>query len=537
MPAWRHRSGGEDSLPPDPRAGRDTDARDAGRPGLPDERGLSRHPSTPLPPMPPGVWSKLQPRADGPEDEPTAAADALPAPDGSWSDERWADEPWTDEPWTDEWSDHPDDRAHEAPLAGAPPDPADDETQAHPALDPHDDWDRTGGLDVIGAHVEEHGDRHLDDPRLHDPHPDDAHLDDGDIPIAPYDPRPQRRRRRRKRAALVVCLVLLAGLVGGVVVGGQKIWGMFSAQDYTGAGTGSVRIRVHDGDTLTDIGQTLVDDGVIASVRPFVKAAEAEPQATAITPGMYGLRHHMSGKAALDLLLQPSSRLMSRVTVPEGMTVKATLERLAQGTGVTAAQLQAVAAKPAALGLPSYAHGSLEGFLFPATYDFEPGTTPTQMLTAMVQRSVQTLDQLQIPASQRLAVVTKASIVQAESGSVEDMPKIARVLDNRLAKGMKLQLDTTVNYATGKSGVTTSPQDRRNPSPYNTYLHAGLPPGPISNPGEQALRAVLAPASGNWLYFVVVNPDTGETRFAATAEQHQKNVALFQQWLRAHPGG
>jgi UPF0755 protein len=245
----------------------------------------------------------------------------------------------------------------------------------------------------------------------------------------------------------------------------------------------------------------------------------------------------MSGKAALDLLLQPSSRLVSRVTVPEGKTVKQTLALVSQRTGVPLAQLQAVAAKPSELGLPSYARGSLEGFLYPATYDFEPGTTPTQMLSQMVQRGVQTLDQLQIPAAARLEVVTKASIVQAESGSAADMPKVARVLDNRLAKGMLLQLDTTVNYATGKTGLTTTPQDRQNPSPYNTYLHPGLPPGPISNPGEDALRAVLTPAQGNWLYFVVVNPDTGETRFAATAEEHAHNVALFQQWLRAHPGG
>jgi UPF0755 protein len=312
---------------------------------------------------------------------------------------------------------------------------------------------------------------------------------------------------------------------------------MFAAQDYTGSGTGSVRIRVHDGDTLTDIAQTMVDDGVIASTRPFVKAAEADPQATAIAPGLYGLRHHMSGKAALNLLLQPSSRLVSRVTVPEGKTVKQTLQLLAQGTGVPAAQLQAAAAKPSTLGLPAYANGKLEGFLFPATYDFEPGTTATQMLSQMVQRGIQTLDQLQIPANQRLQVVTEASIVQAESGSAQDMPKVARVVDNRLAKGMLLQLDTTVNYANGKSGLTTSPQDRKNPSPYNTYLHPGLPPGPISNPGEDALRAVLSPAQGNWLYFVVVNPDTGETRFSATAEEHQQNVELFRQWLREHPGG
>jgi UPF0755 protein len=102
---------------------------------------------------------------------------------------------------------------------------------------------------------------------------------------------------------------------------------------------------------------------------------------------------------------------------------------------------------------------------------------------------------------------------------------------------MPLQLDTTVNYANGKGGITTTPEDRANLSPYNTYQHPGLPPGPINNPGEQALRAVLAPAEGDWRYFVVVDPDTGDTRFAVTAEEHQANVLLFQQWLRENPGG
>jgi UPF0755 protein len=159
------------------------------------------------------------------------------------------------------------------------------------------------------------------------------------------------------------------------------------------------------------------------------------------------------------------------------------------------------------------------------------------MLTQMVGRTVQVLDQLQIPTDQRLAVVTKASIVQAEAGSIQDMPKVARVIENRLAIDKPLQLDTTVNYATGKNGLTTTDDDRANPSPYNTYVHKGLPPGAISNPGEEALRAVLAPAPGSWLYFVVVNPDTGETRFAVTDDEHQQNVLLFQAWLRAHPGG
>jgi len=200
-------------------------------------------------------------------------------------------------------------------------------------------------------------------------------------------------------------------------------------------------------------------------------------------------------------------------------------------------EFQAAAADPVALGLPAYANGSLEGFLFPATYDVEPDSAPADVLRQMIARGVQAMTELQIPEDQRLTVLTKASIVQAEAGSIEDMGKVARVLENRLADGMPLQLDTTVNYANGKSAITTTPQDRQNPSPYNTYLYPGLTPGPISNPGEEALSAVLAPTPGDWRYFVVVDPDTGDTRFAVTGEEHQQNVLLFQQWLREHPEG
>ncbi|MCU1669970.1 MAG: aminodeoxychorismate lyase, partial [Blastococcus sp.] len=371
-------------------------------------------------------------------------------------------------------------------------------------------------------------------------HPDEVvHVDGQAIPVAPYDPRSRRARRRRRPIAVLISLVVLAGIVVGIVLGGQKLLAMInpSSQDFSGQGTGTVQIRVHDGDTLSDIARTLVADGVIASERPFVTAADAHPDATAVQPGVYSLRHQMSGQAALDMLLDPKASLLSRVTVPEGLTVAATLARLASATGTPVAQLKAAAANPVALGLPAYAHGKLEGFLFPATYDFGSGTKPVDMLKQMVARAGQALNDLQVPPAQRLTVLTKASIVQAEAGSVADMGKVARVLENRLADGMPLQLDTTVNYANGKAGVTTSPQDRQNPSPYNTYVHAGLPPGAISNPGEEALRAVLAPVPGNWRFFVVVNPDTGDTRFAVTAAEHQQNVLLFQKWLREHPGG
>jgi UPF0755 protein len=445
----------------------------------------------------------------------------------------------------------------------------DDSTDAHPVdpgvADLHAWEDETGGLEVIGAHVEEDAPRRRG-RRARREHEealreqallaeqgrrvrDGADLDDDDlvhdetfgeaIPVKPYDKRTGRARRKRSPLAILLSLLVLGGLVVGIGIGGQKLLTLINpaSRDYTGQGTGEVQIRVQDGDTLSDIARTLVKADVVASVGPFVNAAEANKNSVGIQPGVYGMRLQMSGQAALDLLLDPKARLLSRVTLPEGLTVQRTLAKLAEQTGRPVEELQAAAADTASLGLPAYANGSLEGFLFPATYDIEPDTTPTDVLRQMVARGVRAMNDLKIPEDQRLRVLTEASIVQAEAGSVEDMGKVATVLNNRLSDGMPLQLDTTVNYANGKSGITTTPQDRQNPSPYNTYLHPGLTPGPISNPGEEALRAVLNPTPGEWRYFVVVDPHTGETRFAVTGAEHQANVQLFQQWLRDHPNG
>jgi UPF0755 protein len=493
------------------------------------------HPSAPLPPMPPGVWDRLHPRGD---DEAATVAHrrvpGRPAGHAAPEDPHEYDEAY-DEP--SRIFGHEDDEAvHYAPE--------DDHTDAH-RLDSV--WeDQTGGLDVIGANVDEDAprrrrrrrDRHAADHFAHAHDHDHDELDDDEIPIAPYDPRSGRRRRRRRPLAVLISLIVLGGLVAGIVIGGEKLLTLIdpSSRDFTGQGTGTVEIRITQGDTLSDIARTLVNGGVIASIGPFIDAAEADPAATGIQPGVYQMREQMSGQAAVDRLLDPAARLVSRVTLPEGLTVKATLAKLSETTGTPIEELTAAAADPAALGLPDYAGGNVEGFLFPATYDFEPDTTAADMLQQMVARAVHALDELQIPVDQRLTVVTKASLVQAEASTSEDMAKVARVLENRLADGMPLQLDTTVNYANDKGGITTSATDRDNPSPYNTYVHPGLPPGAITNPGEEALRAVLAPADGDWRFFVVVDPDTGETRFAVTGEEHQQNVLLFQQWLREHPG-
>jgi UPF0755 protein len=494
------------------------------------------HPSAPLPPLPPGVWDRLHPRQDAGDDAQTVAQPLLP---GAPLDTTGQD------------------GQTPGPVGGSRS--ADDD--AYPSEPDHGhDWDdQTGGLEVIGAHVEEHETRRrgrrgrrgraVHAEPAHRAHLDPARLDEDsvvhdeafgeDIPIKPYDRRTGRARRRRNPVAVILSLVVLAGLVVGIVLGGQKLIELVdpAAQDYTGQGTGEIQIRVQEGDTLSDIARTLVKADVIASVGPFVDAAETNAASVGIQPGVYGMRTQMSGQAALDLMLDPVSRLMSRVTLPEGLTVQRTLARIAEETGRPVEEFQAAAADTAALGLPAYANGQLEGFLFPATYEVEPDDPPGDILRAMVTRGVQVLDELGIPDEQRLTVVTKASLVQAEAGSVEDMGKVATVLENRLSDGMPLQLDTTVNYANGKGGITTSAQDRANPSPYNTYVHPGLPPGAINNPGEDALRAVLTPTPGDWRFFVVVDPDTGDTRFAATAAEHQQNVLIFQQWLRANPEG
>lgn len=133
-------------------------------------------------------------------------------------------------------------------------------------------------------------------------------------------------------------------------------------------------------------------------------------------------------------------------------------------------------------------------------------------------------------------VITIASIVEAEARLPQDRPKVAAVIENRLRIGMALQMDSTVAYGVGKRALTTTDAERANDNPYNTYLHPGLPAGPINNPGAAAVQAALTPAPGDWLYFVTVNPTTGETRFAAGHAEHQKNVAAFQQWCQANPG-
>lgn len=351
------------------------------------------------------------------------------------------------------------------------------------------------------------------------------------------------RRRKRRRTTTLVVLALCAVLFGGgaVLVGSQAsslVASLTDSGDFEGTGSGDVSVTIPSGASGRTIASALAKAGVVKTPGAFLSAASAEPASTSIQPGTYQLRSEMSAASALALLLDPSSRQSIEVRVIEGNTASQIYAKLAEASGTQASDYEA-AAKDPALGLPAAADGSVEGYLFPATYTFDLDTTPLQQLQAMVTRATQAMDQVGFSAdpTERHRLLTEASLVQKEGANAEDMAKVARVIENRVAAGQPLQFDTTVNYATGKTGLTTTAEDRASTSPYNTYLHPGLPPGPIASPGEDAMRAALAPAAGDWLFFVVTDPSTGATAFANTYEEHQKNVEQFQAWLRANPQG
>ena len=334
---------------------------------------------------------------------------------------------------------------------------------------------------------------------------------------------PPTRRRRRWIGALVAIIVVLALLVGLVVVA-TRLLDLGSDADYPGPGTGEVSVEIPKGASLTDMANVLVAADVVKSTSAFLNAAEANDDATHIQPGTYRLRTQMRAADAVAALLNPAYRVIEKVTVPEGLRVSQTVDVLARKSHLTKGQLRAALKKPKRLGLPDYAGTNPEGFLFPATYELQPATTAMGQLQAMVRRFDQasaTVDLEQRASDVGLTpyeVVIVASLLQSE-GRPKDFPKVARVIYNRLDQGMPLQLDATVNYALGQTSLTLTPDDLKVDSPYNTYLHTGLPPGPINSPGEDALEAALSPADGPWLYYVTVNPDTGKTKFTDSYEE------------------
>jgi UPF0755 protein len=356
------------------------------------------------------------------------------------------------------------------------------------------------------------------------------------LDLTPEEGSSGRHRRRAPRVVgLLVVLVVLVVLTVSAVYAVGKVKDHFrDAPDYSGSGTGTAVVQVQPGDTAYELAVRLAQMGIVKSAAAFRKVAAGSEEAASLQPGYYQLREHMSAAAALDLLLDPSARLRGRATIPEGSTVQQALAILARSTEVPIEELRAAAAKPAALGLPPYAGGKLEGFLFPATYDIEPNTTAVDVLTMMVDRFKEAADSSGLAQrSQELGItpyeaVVVASLIERESRVDEEYPKVARVVYNRLERREPLGIDAAILYGLGRTSGGLKKSELAKDTPYNTRLNAGLPPTPIANPGAAALEGALAPAAGDWLYYVLADKQGHHlftSDYNAFLRQKEKSIA------------
>lgn len=407
------------------------------------------------------------------------------------------------------------------------------------------------------------GDDWRAEPEPREPEPEHAffadHGDDDDRDD--HDPREEgrggrdrrgkknKKDKKNKRHSGRTCLVVTLFFAGAVGVVGYFGYDFImshlgSAPDYEGEGTGEVQVEVPDGSTILQMGLALKKAGVVKSADAFSEAAVDSKKDKVLQPGTYSLRKHMSAASAVELMADPKSR--NGLTIREGLrsgdVYKLIDKKLHLKTGTTKGIAKT---ESKSLGLPSWANASakikdpLEGFLYPSTYSVGENTKPAAVLKQMVARANQVYGKYDLEGNARklhldspTQLLTVASLTQAEGKYKHDFDRVARVVYNRLKPNNTetyglLDFDSTVNYARSQSTLDTgSVDDLRNfNDPYNTYKFKGLPPGPIGNPGEEALKSAIHPTKGNWYYFVSINPE--KTLFAETNEEHERNRRIY----------
>nr|WP_255426620.1 endolytic transglycosylase MltG [Pseudonocardia sp. C8] len=332
---------------------------------------------------------------------------------------------------------------------------------------------------------------------------------------------------------------------------------MLGPSDYTGDGTGSVVVRVRVGDSTSAIGESLAAQDVVRSRAAFVEAAEDEPGIQRIQPGYYELRSRMSGSAAAEALVDPERRVgfldvkggvqLDDTRAPNGAVSPGVLSQISGATclgeadgaprctGVEQLRKAMATADPAALGVPAWARAGyraaaperrLEGLVAPGPYDIDPRGTPEDVLRQVLAVSAGRLADAGLDGPDAYRTLVLASVVEKEA-LAPDMPRVARVIENRLAVNQRLEMDSTVNYPLDVQALRTTAEARRAPGPYNTYLNTGLPPTPVASVSTAALAAAQEPPPGPWLFFVRCTPEGGSC-FAATFEEHRGNVARAQ---------
>ncbi|WP_434588022.1 endolytic transglycosylase MltG [Streptomyces sp. A5-4] len=418
------------------------------------------------------------------------------------------------------------------PEAYPPPQPP---GRRHSAPEQSDDWDSTPEAEAPEEHPFFAGGNDRDDDGEYDDDPDEKRRGRGG------ERRGKTKKKSRTGCACLVLSLIMAGGVGGVAYFGYEFWQdrFGEPADYAGRGTGSVEIEVPKGAGAAVMGSILEKEGVVKSAGAFVSAAAGNPKSKGIQPGIYPLKKEMSAKAALEVMVNPSN--LNALIISEGQrNVKIYAEidkrlKLKDGTTRDVAKSESKN-----LGLPTWANDNtkikdpLEGFLYPARYDVGGKSTPKSVLKEMVARANGQYASQDLEAQANrlgldspLQLVTVASLVQAEGKTHEDFRKMGEVVYNRLKPdndqtNQKLQFDSAFNYLRGQSNIKISESEiNSNPDPYNTYFHKGLTPGPIGNPGSEAMAAALNPTKDGWLYFVATDGEH-QTEFAKTIAEFNK---------------
>ncbi|CAM3705866.1 endolytic transglycosylase MltG [Isoptericola cucumis] len=346
----------------------------------------------------------------------------------------------------------------------------------------------------------------------------------------------KRRRRRQQRTAVVLVVVL--GVVGA---GGYLLWDRLDdmvgdlpfigsqAEDYPGPGDAPVEVEIPEGATGAQMGAALVEADVVASTAAFNEAFGANPAAAGIQPGTYQLLTQMKASDAVAALVK-NEKIQTDVTIPEGYSVDQIVERVGSVTTIPAEDLQAALKKPNSFGLPKQAGGNAEGWLFPKTYTVQPGDDATSLLTKMVEQTKTELSDLGVPKDAWHDTLTKASIVEKEAPDGYQ-GEVARVIQNRLDRGSPLGMDAIDAYGRGKpADQITVDEFNDSEFPYASREQIGLPPTPISNPGTASVEAVISPPQGEWMWYVTVNLDTGETKFTDSYSEFEQFKSEYQAW-------
>jgi UPF0755 protein len=339
-----------------------------------------------------------------------------------------------------------------------------------------------------------------------------------------------RRERQGGRTGVIFGIVGIC-IVLGVVAGGSLLYGRTQLEPPASTAGSPVTITVRSGEPLDTLVQDLAGHGLIRSSFWFGWYARLQGLGSKLVSGNFVLTDGMSASYIVQRLEAPPQVGTRPVLLTEGLTAAQMATRIAAaGVGVTAAQYTAEVqhgsfTEPFLAGRPAGA--SLEGFLFPDTYDIPANATAhdiVQMQLADFARKAMPLLTGLSPA-QLYAAVTVASITEREAEFAEDRLLVAGVVDNRLAAGIRLQLDSTVIYGLGIPGGALTAQQLATDTPYNTYLHAGLPPTPIANPGVSSLTAAVHPASTPFLFFI--SDCSGHNHYSITAQVHQQQIHQY----------